>query len=131
MRAVGQPDRGRGAADLLHRHHVREIAHAGAAVFLLDGDAEQAERAQLGPQVGGEVVVAVDGGGARRDLGGGEGRAPVAQHVRGLAEAEVEAGQAVGQGGHGRAVLGREAEAEDGGIRVGGEAEGWAGGMQV
>ena len=100
MRAVGQPDRGRGAADLLHRHDMLEIAHAGAAVFLLDGDAEHAERAELAPEVGGEVVVAVDGGGARRDLVGGEGLDLVAQHVGGLAEVEVQAGQAVWQRRH-------------------------------
>jgi AcrR family transcriptional regulator len=48
--------------------HVLEIAQAGAAVFLLDGDAVQAERADLRPQVHRELVAAVDLGGARRDL---------------------------------------------------------------
>ncbi len=68
VRAVGQADRGRGAGDFLHRHAMGEIAHAGAAPFLLDGDAEQAERAELRPQIAREGVGAVDLVGARRDL---------------------------------------------------------------
>ena len=44
----------------------------GAAVFLLDGDAEDAERAHLAPQIRREFVDAVDLGGARRDLVRGE-----------------------------------------------------------
>ena len=43
MRAIRQPDRGRRARDLLHRDDVLQVAHAGAAVFLLDRDAEDAE----------------------------------------------------------------------------------------
>ncbi len=72
MGAVGQADRGRGARDFFHRHDVREVAHVGAAVFLADGDAEQAELAHLAPQVHRELVAAVDFGGARRDLVGRE-----------------------------------------------------------
>ena len=60
VRAVGQADRGRGARDLLHRDDVFQIAHAGAAVFLLHGDAEHAEVAELAPQVHRERIVAVD-----------------------------------------------------------------------
>ena len=60
VRAVGEPDRGRSAAHFLHRDHVGEVAHAGAAVLLLDGDAEQAQIAQLRPQVARKLVVAVD-----------------------------------------------------------------------
>jgi hypothetical protein len=56
VRAVGQADRGRGAADLLHGHHVLEVAHAGAAVLLLHGDAEDAEVAELAPEVGGNSL---------------------------------------------------------------------------
>ena len=72
-----------------------QIAHAGAAVFLLDRDAEQAELAELAPEVHREGVVAVDRGGARRDLVGGERLDRAAQHVGGLAEVEVQAGQPV------------------------------------
>ena len=67
--AVAQADRGRRAADLLHRDHVGQVAHAGAAVFLADRDAEHAEGAHLGPQVHRKLVAAVDLGRARRDLG--------------------------------------------------------------
>ena len=34
VRAVGEPHRGRGARDFLHRHHVGEVAQARAAVLL-------------------------------------------------------------------------------------------------
>ena len=68
MRAVGQADRGRAARDFLHRHAMGEIAEPGAAVFLLDGDAVQAERAHLRPQIAREGVGLVDLVGARRDL---------------------------------------------------------------
>ncbi len=68
MRAVGKADRRRGARDLLHGHDVREVAHHRAAEFLLDRDAEQAERAELLPQVRRKLVRTVDLRGARRDL---------------------------------------------------------------
>ena len=68
MRAVRKPDRGRAARDLLHRDDVREVAHRRAAVLFLDRDAEQAEGAELAPQVGGELVRLVDLRRARRDL---------------------------------------------------------------
>ena len=93
VRAVGETDRRRGAADFLHRDDVREVAHRRAAVFLVDGDAEQAEVAQLAPQVGRELVGAVDLGGARRDLVGGELPHRRAQHVDRLAVVEVEGGE--------------------------------------
>src|SRR6266511_3629986 len=67
-RTGGKPDRGRGARDLFHGDDVGEIAHRGAAVLLLDRDAEQAERAELRPQVGRKLVAAVDLARARRDL---------------------------------------------------------------
>src|SRR5450756_3179419 len=51
MRAVGQSDRSAGARNLLHRHAMLEIAEAGAAILLLYGNAVQAERAHLRPQV--------------------------------------------------------------------------------
>jgi hypothetical protein len=53
---VAQADRGRGTADLLHGDAVLQIAHAGAAQLLLDRDAEQAEGAQLGPEVARKLV---------------------------------------------------------------------------
>ena len=65
-----------------------QIAHAGAAVFLLDGDA-RAGRASpsLRHRSIGKCVVAVDRGGARRDLVGGErldrGRAACRRSRRG------------------------------------------------
>ena len=95
MRAVGQADRGRGAGDFFHRHDVFEVAHAGAAVFLLHGDAEHAEIAELAPEVGRELVVAVDRGGARRDLLGGEGLHGAAQHVGGFAQVEIQTRETV------------------------------------
>src|SRR6266850_1192124 len=54
MRAIGEPDRCRGARNFLHRDDVRQVANRATAVFLLDGDAKQAERTELAPQVGRE-----------------------------------------------------------------------------
>jgi len=71
---------------------VRQIAEAGAAVFLGDCHAEQAHLAEFLPHVGRKQVVLVDGRGARRQLGGDEGLHLFAQHVDGVAEGEVEAG---------------------------------------
>ena len=102
MGPVAEPHRGRGAADLLHRHHVLQIAHAGAAQVLLDGDAEQAQVPHLAPQIGGEFVVAVDPRGARGDFPAGEAAHGPAQHVGRLAKAEVQAGEVVGN--HGRST---------------------------
>jgi len=60
---------------------VGEVAQAGAAVFFLDGDAVQAERAHLRPQVAREGVGLVDLVGARRDLVVGKAPRRVAKHV--------------------------------------------------
>ena len=90
MRAIGQADRGRGPRHLLHRDAVLEIAEAGAAIFLLDGDAVQAERADLGPEVARKLIAAVDFGGARRDFVLRERMHRLADRIRGLAEIEVE-----------------------------------------
>ncbi len=65
MGAVGQRDAGAGPGDLLDRDHMREVSHPGAAVFLGHGDAQQAQLAQFGPELGGELVAAVDLGGHR------------------------------------------------------------------
>ena len=54
MRAVGEPDRRRRPRHLLHRQAMLEIAEARAAIFLLDRDAVQAERADFRPEVAGE-----------------------------------------------------------------------------
>ncbi len=90
--AVGKGDRGRAAADLFHRHHVGQVAKAGAAVLLGDGHAEQTHLAEFLPHVGREQVVLVDGLGARRQLGGDERLDLLAQHVDGFTEGEIEAG---------------------------------------
>ena len=90
MRAVRQADRGRCARHFLDRDAVLEIAEAGPAIFLLDGDAVQAERADLGPEVARKLIAAVDLGGARRDLVLRERMHGLADRIRGLAEVEVE-----------------------------------------
>ena len=56
----------------------------------------KSERAELRPQIARERIVAVDLGGARRDLGCGEGAHAVAQHVDLGAEIEIEHGVAIG-----------------------------------
>ena len=101
MGAVGQPDGGRAAADLLHGDAVLEVAEARAAVLLLHRDAEQAQLAELRPQCARELVGLVDLGGDRRDLVGGEAAHAGAQLVGRLAEIEVERGKIVGDHGIG------------------------------
>ena len=90
MRAVGEPDRGRGAAHLLHRDAMGEIAHAHAAIFLLDRDPMEAERAHLGPQLHRKAVGLVDLGGNGGDTLVGEIAHAAAQHVDLGAEIVVE-----------------------------------------
>jgi hypothetical protein len=107
VRAVAQPDAGAGAADLLHGDHVRQVAHAGAAVLFGHGDAEHAELAHLAPQVHRKLVAAVGLRRARGDLGLGEGVHGVAQGVDLFAELEIQAGQV--HGASPRAFRGRGA----------------------
>src|SRR3546814_6031415 len=57
MRAVAETDRSRGAADLLHRDDVIEIAQAEPAIFFLDGDAVESQRAHFGPERAIELVL--------------------------------------------------------------------------
>lgn len=92
VRAIAQADAGAGAADLFHRHHVRQVAHAGATVGLGHGDAQQAEFAHLAPQVHRELVAGVGLRRQRRNLALGEIAHRVAQRVNVVAEHEVQAG---------------------------------------
>ena len=82
-------------ANFLHGDAMLEVAEPGAAPFLLDGDAVEAELAELGPEVAREGIAAVDLVGARRDLVGGKAAHALAQHVGGFAEAEVEAADVI------------------------------------
>ncbi len=66
MRTIGKPHGAGGPADFLHRDDVRQVPELRAAVSSIDGDAEQPEFAELGPQVSREFVVAVDIRGQRR-----------------------------------------------------------------
>src|SRR5690349_18753908 len=90
VRPIGEAHRSRSAADLLHCDAMREIPHAGAAIFLLDGDAVQAEGADLGPQLDRKTVGAVDLGGYRRDPVLGKAANGGPQHVDFLTEIKVE-----------------------------------------
>src|ERR1700674_2910973 len=85
-----------------------EIAHPGAAPFLLDRDAQEAKLAHLRPQVAWKFVAAIDLGGARRDLVAGKVGHGVAQPVEVFAEAEIEACPGIGD--HARCILAAEAE---------------------
>src|SRR5690606_37138986 len=67
--AVGQTNRGGGAADFLHGNHVCQVAHPGSAVFFFHGNTQQAHIAKLPPQVHGELVVTIDFRGAGGDFG--------------------------------------------------------------
>ena len=96
VRAVAEPHRSGRAADFLHCHAMLEIAHAGAAELVLDGDPEQPHIPHFAPQILGEIVVAVDVRGTRRDLVRGETADRLAQHVGIVAKAEIERGIFVG-----------------------------------
>src|SRR2546427_8928406 len=72
---------------------MRRITHQGTAVRLVHGDTEKPERAHLLPQIGGELVRAVDFGGARGDLGLSEAARRGAQHVDILAKSEAQSRQ--------------------------------------
>ena len=90
MRAVGQADRGRGARDFLHRDDVGEVAQARAAVGFGNRHAEQAQLAELLPHVGGEFVLRVDLGRARRQLRIAHALHGIAQGVEFLGEVGIE-----------------------------------------
>ncbi len=90
MRAVGQADAAGSTRDLFHRHHVGQVAHAGAAVFFFHGEAEQALFAQLRPQGQRELIGGIGLGGQRCDLGGGKMGHALAQQVDVFAKVEVQ-----------------------------------------
>ena len=103
MCAVTQADRAGGAGDFLHRHQMGQVAHAGAAEFLGNGDAEQTHVAHLAPEIGRKQIVAVDIRGPGRDFGFRETPHAVAQGVQIL----TESGQCHGinrRGGRGSAA---------------------------
>ncbi len=97
VRAVGQADGGGGAGDFFHGDGVGEVAHAGPAILFGHGDAEQADGAEFLPEIGGEIVIAIDGGGAGGDFGGGEAADGVAQGFDFRAEVKIEHGLAIGE----------------------------------
>ncbi len=90
MGAIAEPDRARSAAHLLHGHAVLEVAETAAAVVLLHGDAVQAQRAHLRPELTRKTVGPVDLLGERRDLLLREAEHRVAQHVGDVAQPEIE-----------------------------------------
>src|ERR1700710_838041 len=104
MGAVRQPDRSRRPRHFFDCDTVLEIAQTSAAIFLFDGDAVQAERAHLRPEVARKLVAPVDFGGARRDLVAREGIDGLANRIRGFAEIEIE--HPVRVGNHGGAASG-------------------------
>ena len=72
VRAVGEPDRCGAARDFLHGDAVFQIAETRTAIRLLDGDAVQAQFAQLRPEMARELVRPVHLLGNRSDVVGGE-----------------------------------------------------------
>src|SRR5258708_16042845 len=60
MRPVGQADRGRRPRNLLDRDAMLEVPEPRAAIFLLDGNAVQPERADFRPEVAGKLIALVD-----------------------------------------------------------------------
>src|SRR6476620_273699 len=68
MSTVGQADSRRGARNLLHGDHMREIAQLSAAVFLADRQSEDAEVSELAPEIGWKKVLVVDRSSTRGNL---------------------------------------------------------------
>src|SRR5690606_25209606 len=99
MRAITETHRGRSAADLLHRDHVLEIAHGGAAIGLFHGNPKEAEISEPRPEVARKLVRPVDLACAGGDLGRCELADTPAQHVRRFAEVEVQGRQGIGEHG--------------------------------
>src|SRR5690606_14747302 len=93
VRPVGQADRGAGAGDFFHGHHVGQVAHIGAAVFFTHGNAKYTQFTELTPEVHGELITGIDLRRARCDFRLGELAHGVAQHVNVGTEVEVEAGK--------------------------------------
>src|SRR5690606_28377302 len=99
VRPIGEPDRGGCAGNFLHCDAVLEIAEPGAAIVLLDGDAEQPELAEPRPQVAREGVGPVDRVGPRSNFGLRERGGRRAYRVGILPQVEVEAFPGVGDHG--------------------------------
>src|SRR6202051_2819339 len=95
MRAVGEPDGGARAADLLHRNDMLKIAQAATAVLGLDGDAEQSKRTQFRPEVARKDVRGINLRCTRRDELGGELAHGLTQQVHTLPEGEIKFDQAL------------------------------------
>jgi hypothetical protein len=90
VRAVREADRRGSAADLFHCDDMREITQAGAPEIFLYGDPEEAEVAELRPQLAREAILPIDVGGKRRDAFRGKLRHGGAQGVDVFSESEVE-----------------------------------------
>ena len=56
VRAIAQPNRGRGTTDLFHGNALGEIAKACAAVGFLNGDAQQPHIPKFSPKVLGKTI---------------------------------------------------------------------------
>ncbi len=97
VRTVGQAYRRAGTGDLLHRHHMRQIAHVGAAILFGYRDAQHAQVTKLAPQVHRELVIAVNLGGTRRDFSLRKLAHGITQSVDILTQLEIQAWQS----GHG------------------------------
>src|SRR5271156_473114 len=60
MGAVRKSDRRRAATHLFHCHHVSQVTHLRAAVFLFHGNSMETERTHLRPQIARKFVLTVD-----------------------------------------------------------------------
>ena len=97
MRAVGEADRARSAADLLHGDDVFQVAEPEPAILFRHRHAEQAHVAHFGPKLARKAIAAVDLVGLRRNATQGEFANRLAQFLdaRGQAEIELNRGHAV------------------------------------
>ncbi len=82
--AVGEADRGAGAAHLLHHQHVGQIAEVHPVILLCHRDAVQPQFTHLGPEIAGEDVALIDVASARRNHFLAEGLDLLGQGAQGL-----------------------------------------------
>jgi hypothetical protein len=81
-----------------------QIAHAGAAMVFVNGNAKHAEITEFPPKISGEFIGLVYFCRARRDFISGKACHLISQHIGGLAKVEIKPRKAVWNIGHAQPV---------------------------
>ena len=88
--AVGETDRRRSPGNFLYHNGVGQVAHVGAAVFFVSGNAQQAQIAHFFPQRQGELIAAVDFGGQGGNFFLGKGTGRITERIDSFAQMKIE-----------------------------------------